>query len=82
MIKSDAEMDELRQERSDAWSKTEQGKKDLAEIARRNDPVERLKTMVIVKMHMLRGCCNTASIKKNKIEKSIQEFIKEVEKFK
>jgi len=74
--------DQLRGVRADLWGKSEQGKKDLAEVARRNDPVERLKTMVIVKMHMLRGCCNTASIKKNQIEKSIQDFIVEVEKFK
>ena len=39
---------------------------------------EEFKTMVLVKLELLRGCCNVSSIKKSQIEKSIEEFIKKV----
>lgn len=38
------------------------------------------KTMVVVKLEMLRGCCNTSSIKKAQIAQSISEFISKISK--
>ncbi len=43
---------------------------------------DEFKTMVLVKLEMLRGCCNVSSIKKKQMEQSIREFIKKVEEFK
>lgn len=37
-------------------------------------------TMVKVKLELLRGCCNTSSIKKSQIAKSIEEFIRKLDK--
>lgn len=46
----------------------------------KNIEYEKLKTQVLVKMQLLIGCCRTKSITKAMIEKSIQEFIKELDK--
>lgn len=40
--------------------------------------LDKFKTMVVVKLELLRGCCNTSSIKKSQISKSIEEFINKV----
>lgn len=40
---------------------------------------DEFKTMVVVKLEMLRGCCNVKTISKKQIEKSIQEFIKKLQ---
>ena len=37
------------------------------------------KTMVAVKLQLLRGCCQTASIKKKQIHESVEAFIKVVD---
>lgn len=39
---------------------------------------EKFKTMVIVKLEMLRGCCNIKTISKKQIAKSIEEFIEKI----
>jgi hypothetical protein len=41
---------------------------------------EQFKTMILVKLEMLRGCCQTASIKKSQIAESIIEFSNKVKK--
>lgn len=40
---------------------------------------EQFKTMVIVKLEMLRGCCSVGTISKKQVGKSIEEFIKKIE---
>lgn len=46
----------------------------------KNEAFKNLKTEVIVKLHLLVGCCRTKAISKAQIEKSIQAFIEKVEK--
>ena len=40
---------------------------------------EEFKTMVLVKLELLRGCCQVSTINKKQIAKSIEDFIKKVE---
>jgi hypothetical protein len=59
------------------FTKREMGRK----ILEKEEAFNNFKTEVLVKLEMLRGCCQVQSIKKSQIAESIKEFIKKVEKY-